>query len=314
MKPSDGYICCIVNPKSGSRSSDLHSQPFEKYLKSKGFEVRVKLTNSLEHACELSTDAAVDHNCAVVVAIGGDGTVREIAHGLEGSDKPLLIIPSGTENLLANELGFDEKLQTVIEAFESGDIRHLDLGSINGKCFTSVVGFGFDGDVVERVSSLRQGHIDHLTYFWPIWRTFWDYKYRCIKVEIDGQEVFNEPGLVFVGNISRYALGLGILKQADFSDGLLDVCIYKCASRLYLIKHSLLTILKQHNKSSDVIYCKAKHITVSSEAPDIKSEIDGDPGPALPAEIKIIPQAVNVMVPKDAKPAGLRARILRMLK
>ncbi len=153
MKPSDGYIFCIVNPKSGSRSSNLHSQPFEKYLKGKGFEVKVEFTTSLEHACELATEAAVDYKCGLVVAIGGDGTVREIAHGLEGSDKPLLIIPSGTENLLANELGFDEKLQTVIETFESGEIRPLDLGSINGKCFTSVVGFGFDGDVVERVSS-----------------------------------------------------------------------------------------------------------------------------------------------------------------
>ena len=85
----------------------------ERYFVKKGFEVKASLTDSLEHACELATDAAVDYDCAMVVVVGGDGTVREVAHGLEGSDKPLLIVPGGTENLLANELGFDEKVKTI---------------------------------------------------------------------------------------------------------------------------------------------------------------------------------------------------------
>ena len=313
MKPDDGYIAYIVNPKSGASSSKLTGQQFEQYLVKKGFEVRVSVTASLDDACELATDAAVDYDCALVVAVGGDGTVREVAHGLEGSDKPLLIIPCGTENLLANELGFDDKLKTSIRTFEAGYIRPLDMGSANGKCFTSIAGFGFDGEVVRRVSKQRKGHIDHSDYFWPIWRTFWDYKFGVMKVEVDGEEVFDGPGLVFVGNISRYVLGLQVLHYADFSDGLLDVCIYKCASQVHLIKHSVMTVLKQHAYSADVIYRQGKNISVSSEATNIETEIDGDPGPALPMQIKVIPQAVNVMVPEGAKPAGIRTRIIRAL-
>jgi YegS/Rv2252/BmrU family lipid kinase len=313
MKPDDGYIAYIVNPKSGATSSKLTGRRFEQYLLKRGFDVRVSLTTSLENACELATDAAVEYDCGMVVVVGGDGTVREVAHGLEGSDKPLLIVPHGTENLLANELGFDEKLKTIIRTFEAEYIRPLDLGSANGRCFTSIAGFGFDGQIVKRVSEQREGHIDHFDYFWPIWRTFWNYKFDPMKVEVDGEEIFDGPCLVFVGNISRYALGLQVLHYADFGDGLLDVCVYKCASQLHLVKHSVMTVLKQHADTSDVIYRQGKNIRVSSKTDSVMTEIDGDPGPALPVQIKVIPQAVNCIVPEGAKPAGIRTRIIRAI-
>ncbi len=313
MKPNDGYISYIVNPKAGASSSKLTGRRFRQYLIEKGFDVRVNLTTCLKHACEIATDAAVDYDCSMVIVVGGDGTVREVAHGLEGSDKTLLIVPCGTENLLANELGFDEKFETLIKTFEKGYIRPLDLGSANGRCFTSIAGFGFDGQVVERVNEKRKGHINYLDYFEPIWRTFWDYKFDVMKVEVDGQEVFDGPGLVFVGNISRYAVGLKILHYADFGDGLLDVCIYRCISRLHLIKHSLVTVLKQHVYSGDVIYRQGENISVSATSDCIRTEIDGDPGPALPVQINVMPRAVNVMVPMGAKPAGIRTRIMRAI-
>jgi len=314
MKPDDGYIAYIVNPKAGAGSGRLTGRRFEEYLVKKGFDVRARITASLDDAGDSATDAAVDYHCALVVVVGGDGTVREVAHGLEGSDKPLLIVPCGTENLLANELGFDEKLKTIIRTFEAGCIRPLDMGSANGKCFTAIAGFGFDGEVVGRVSRQRQGHIDYFDYFWPLWRTFWAYKFDPIKVIVDGEQIFAGPGLVFVGNISRYAVGLQILHYADYGDGLLDVCIYKCASRLHLVKHSLMTLLKQHAAARDVIYRQAKEVVISSEADNLATEIDGDPGPALPVQIKVIPQAVNCLVPEGAKPAGIRTRIIRAIR
>lgn len=313
MKPDDGYIVYIVNPKSGASSSRLTSRQFKEYLVKKGFEVRKSLTGSLDDARRFAAEAVVDGDCAMVVAAGGDGTIREVAHGLEGSDKPLLMIPCGTENLLASELGFDERLKTIIRTFEGGYIRPLDLGKANGKCFTSIAGFGFDGEVVRRVSRQRRGHIDYFDYIEPIWRTFWNYKFPAMRVEVDGEAVFDGPCLVFVGNISRYAIGLGILRLADFGDGLLDVCIYECASHLHLIKHSLMTVLKRHTYCADVIYRQGRNISVSSDAADMAVEIDGDPGPVLPVQIQIIPQAVRCVVPEGAKPAGMRTRIIRAL-
>lgn len=315
IKPEDGYIAYIVNPKSGASSGEkLPGWKFEEYLTGRGFDVRMNLTRSLEHACELASDAAGDSGCAMVVAVGGDGTIREVAHGLEGSDKPLLIIPGGTENLLANELGLEKSLETLTRTFEAGFTRALDLGNANGKCFTSIAGFGFDGEVVAEVSGNRTGHINYFDYFWPLWRTFWRYRFDPITVEVDGEKIFDGRGLVFVGNISRYALGLNILEHADYSDGLLDVCVYKCSHRTHLVKHSVMTIFQQHHHCGDVIYRQGKNITVNSTNLKLATEIDGDPGPAVPVQITIIPKAVRVMVPEGAKPAGIRAQILRALK
>ena len=314
MKPDDGYISYIVNPKAGAAAGQVVVNRFEDYLQARGFRVKLERSDSLAHTCELAMNAAVDYNCSLVIAAGGDGTVREVAHGLEGSDKLMLIMPCGTENLLANELGFDKRLATVINAFEADNVRSLDLGSANDKCFTSIIGFGFDGDVVKLVSDRRTGHISHLNYFWPIWRTFWDYSFSTIKVKVDDEEIFEGAGLVFVGNISRYALGLQVLHYADFGDGLLDVCVYKCSSRRRLMKHSAMTVLKKHADRDDVIYRQGKNIFVSSACSDIKTEIDGDPGPDLPMHIKVIPDAVRIMVPAGSKPTGIRTRLLRILK
>jgi len=312
MKPDDGYITYIINPKSGSSSNKLTVRQFADYLREKKYKVKTVQTTSLEDACELATDAAVDYNCAMVVAAGGDGTIREVAHGLEGSDKPMMIVPCGTENLLANELGLDGRLKSTVKAFHSGRANVLDLGNVNGRCFTSVVGLDFDGQIIKLVSEQRRGHINHLDYFLPIWRTFWSYEFPAIKVEVDGEEIFDGFGMVFVGNISRYALGLQILHNAQFGDGLLDVCIYKCNSRLRLLKHSALTVLKYHADADDVIYRQGRKIRISSDQPELRTEIDGDPGPDLPLEINVLPEAVKVIVPADSKPAGIRTRLKRI--
>lgn len=313
MNESEGYISYIINPNSGASSNKRMVSGLKDYFDEKKLDVRTSFTKSLEHACKLASQAAVDYQCRLVVAAGGDGTIREVAQGLEGSDKPLLVVPSGTENLLANELGFNLKLDSLIKAYEGNCIQPLDLGSFNDKCFTSIAGFGFDADVVRRIHSIRTGHISHMDYFWPIWRTFWEYTFPTMRVVVDGQNVFEGRGLVFVGNITRYAIGLEILKNGSISDGLLDVCIMKCHSQAHLLKHAAWTVAKAHLRGSDAIYKQAKEVVIEPLDEPIYSEIDGDPGPMLPARINVIPQALKVLVPPGAKPAGIRTRLLRML-
>jgi diacylglycerol kinase (ATP) len=308
-----GYITYIINPKSGASSSKLFVREFLKWLMEKGFKAHVAKTKSLIHARELAAGAAADAECSCVVAAGGDGTIREVAQGMKASGKPLLIIPAGTENLLGSEFGFDDRLATLVKAFEDGEVRDLDLGLVNGSCFTSIAGIGFDGDIVRRVSSQRSGHIHHFDYIWPIWRTFFNARFPVLEIEVDGKTIFEGPCMAFVGNLSRYAMGLQILKRADYGDGLLDVCVYRCNSKPHLVKHSIATVLKRHTVGTDVVYAQGKRIRVTTAEPDVATEIDGDPGPSLPLDISIIQHAVKVIVPRGAKPAGMRTRLKRML-
>jgi len=314
MISTQGHIEYIVNPKSGSVIHKRTAKRFEDYLRDKGYDVRVNKTESMEHVCQLATKAATDADCSVVVVAGGDGTVREVAHGLEGSGKKLMIIPSGTENLLATELGLGDIYKRLVEVFEDDFLSELDLGIANGRCFTSIAGFGFDGDIVKKVSEKRKGHITHLHYLQPILETFRDYKFPHIRVVVDDEEIFNDQGLVFVGNISRYAIGLQILHEANFSDGLLDVCVYKCASRMQFIKHSAKTVFKLHANADDVIYRQCKKIYISSTSEDVRTEIDGDPGPELPMKIEVIPHAVQVFVPRSGKKPGIVDKIKKVFK
>jgi diacylglycerol kinase (ATP) len=313
MQPQDGSIFFIVNPKSGASSNKRLVSSFRAYLEQHGYDIRIEYTESLEHGCQLAQMAGADDRYKLIAAAGGDGTIREVVHGLSGSKKPLLIIPCGTENLLANELGFDVQPETVIKAFESGQVRPLDLGLVNKRHFTSIAGIGFDGTVVHRVQAKRTGHISHLTYFWPIWRTFWDYDFPAMKVTVDGKAFFNGQGIVFVGNISHYAIGLGILYKANYSDGLLDICIFRCSNCWSLLKHAVMTVLKINHRSKHAFYAQVQSIRVESECNHILTELDGDPGPSLPLDISVIPQAIQVLVPPKAKPAGIRTRIRRMI-
>lgn len=315
MIKTDGYILFAINPKSGSHTANRIVWGFRDYLKENDYQLKEVFTKSVSHGLDVAKDAVNDSQCAMVVAAGGDGTIRCIAEGMAPTEKPLMPLPQGTENLLASELGYDERLSTVIKAFEKGYTRPLDICQANGLCFTCVAGFGFDGQVIDRLAKVRQGNINQTDYFWPLWRTYWGYKFPPIKVVIDGDEVFDGRCLVFVGNISRYAMGLHILKKADFSDGLMDACIYKCDGHFNLAKNSLYTILKLHTSSSDTIYRQCKKVRIEQSAADrVLSQLDGDPGPMLPVDITIIPSAVNVIVPKGARPAGIRTRFIRLFQ
>jgi YegS/Rv2252/BmrU family lipid kinase len=308
-----GTILFIANPRSGATSRQRVPQRFHDFLLERGLKVTFTFTAHAGHACDLAHQAAQDPQCTLVVCAGGDGTLREVAEGLQGSPTPLLIIPAGTENLLAGELGYDERLSTIISTFEEGYARPLDLGTLNGKCFTCVMGVGFDADVVRHVHRKRNGHIDYFDYIDPLWQTFWSHTFPVIDVAIDDEPVYRGQGMVYVGNVSRYAGGLKILRHAHYGDGLLDLCIYRCANRLHLVKHVLFTLAKQHARSRDVLYRQGKKITITTPSANVPSEVDGDPGPSLPLEIRVVPQALQVLTRQHAKPAGIRTRLLRTM-
>lgn len=285
-----------------------------RYLKAKGLAVQIRHTRCLGDARVLAQKAASDPSCRMVVVAGGDGTVREAADGMAGSGKPMMIVPTGTENLLAGEVGMDDRLAGIISTFERGQVKTVDLGMVNGRCFTSVVGVGFDGQVVRRVNQRRRGHIDYYDYLEPLWHTFWSYKFPSLSVQMDGQDVFSGRGLVFVGNISRYALGLHLLGRARINDGLLDLCIYRCSGRLHLVKHAIMTVLKSHIACRDVFYATCRQVIIEATSKDIPCQMDGDPGPDLPLKIAVNRSALRLLVPVEGRPIGVRRSLLRAFR
>ncbi len=238
-------------------------------------------------------------DAAVVVAVGGDGTVREVAEGLLGRAIPLAILPAGTENLVAKQFQIDASPNRLVGTLLNPDIREIDVGLVGQRVFLVVVGVGFDAEVVRRLSRRRRGHITHLDYFLPTLQSFWSHPFPSLSVHADGQVVFEGEGLVFIGNMPRYGVGLSILKNAVVDDGLLDICIFRCRSRLKLLSHAFRTACGRHLSSSDVLYSRAREIRVSSDVP-VPFEVDGDDGGDLPADICLSSQKLLILVPPAA--------------
>ena len=259
----------------------------------------INITRSLEHAGELARRAK-EEGAGTVIVSGGDGTVRTVVEAMAHSGMPVLIIPTGTENLLACEFGLSGSVESSLDTLDHGKIRHLDLGRVNDRYFMAVAGVGFDGEVIRRLQKIRKGHITQSDYFWPICRAFWEYRSPRIRVVADGQTISDEPSMVFVGNISRYAAGLGILPDADGSDGWLDLTIYKYQHRYQLIGHSVLTALHRSHTSKSAIRLRCRQVSITSSQPGIPVQLDGDPGPSLPLHIQIDPAAAQIITPPPA--------------
>ena len=220
----------IVNPKSGSSVKTAAIRTLCERLRQRGSSIRIDFTQSLPHAGEIAAQAR-SQDVAALLVCGGDGTVRAVAQGAAGGETPIMVIPTGTENLLAGELGLDGTVDVALRTLDYGSVRNLDLGVANGRHFMAVLGVGFDAEVIRRINCFRQGHITHMDYLWPITRTYFEYRFPHLRAVADGRVICDEPGLLFVSNISRYAVGLRVAPQADFSNGMLDVTVYKCRKR-----------------------------------------------------------------------------------
>jgi YegS/Rv2252/BmrU family lipid kinase len=288
-------ILAIINPISGyARSRELPAL-LRQRLRQAGFHPTVYVTTGPADAYEQTRNLAREFD--LVLACGGDGTVRDVVAAAAPSGVPVTILPSGTENLFAKQLGIRADLDRVVETIKWGRIITMDMAMVNGRGYLMLSGVGFDAEVLLHLNSFRTGNITHLTYFWPIWRTFWEHKFSPVTIEADGKTIVrNEPGLAFVSNISRYAVGLRICQRAIQDDGLLDVCFYRCRHQIPLLMHAWRTVLKRHLRHPDVVYHQARQIKVTSPVA-MPYQTDGDPAGYLPAVYTVVPGAAKVMVP-----------------
>lgn len=287
-------IHLIVNPRSGYGGQQPMLSELRHALRRAGMEPIEQFTAGPNHAVRLARDLPEDAEAVMVV--GGDGTINEVVNGLAGRPIPMAVVPAGTENLLAKELHLPADPAKVVKMLCDRRVVACDVGSINGHCFLLIIGVGFDGEVVRRLAATRTGHISHLSYFWPLWRTFWEHDFPQMRITEQGQEIFNGSGLAFVGNISRYAVGLRICRDADFNDGLLDLVVFRCGDQPNLLLHAAMTLLRRHPLRGNVLYRQVRDIRIETDHP-VPTQIDGDPGPATPVNIKVLPGQARLIVP-----------------
>jgi len=290
----DKPIHVIVNPHSGYGGQRHLLADLLGTLRRADLDVVEYTTRAPEDATRYAREVA-DHASAAIVW-GGDGTVNEVANGLAGTDVPILACPVGTENLLAKELRVSSDPREILKCLRFGHVAECDVGVINGRNFLLIIGVGFDAEVVRRLSASRRGHISHLSYFWPIWRTFWEHDFPRMRITADGEEIFDEYGLAFVGNISRYSVGLRICRDALYDDGLLDLVVFSCREQTALMLHATWTLLRRHPLKGNVLYRRCRRLRIETRQP-VPSQVDGDVGPLTPLDISVAAQRIKLLIP-----------------
>lgn len=293
----------IINPVAGASKQHHALRCFIRNMRQLGVHAEMCRTTGPGDASRLAADSI--GRADTVVVVGGDGTVCEAVHGLIGSNLPLAIWPTGTENLVAKSLSFRADAGRLTACLLRGRLMDVDVGVANGRSFLVVAGAGFDAEVVQRLVRNRTGHITHLSYALPLWRTFWEHRFPPVRVWAEGRLYWEGRGLVFLGNMSRYALGLPVVRDARPDDGLLDLCIFACRDRRQLLAHSLRTVLRRHLEHADVRYARVREVRVESPE-SVPLEIDGEWAGMLPLEATIRPAAVRIKVPADQPAAPTR--------
>lgn len=209
-------VLYIVNPISGRRG---RKSRIVRGLKKRG--CAVQFTSCPGDAVEIARNASQD----TIVAVGGDGTLNEVARGLVGTGKTLGILPCGSGDGLARHLGLRRSFRSMMRIIGEGRTAPLDWGTIDGKPFFSVCGTGLDAIVSERFA--KAGSRGLKTYIREAIATWKGFEPDTYRITVDGVETLTQAVLVTVGNSCQWGNGARITPQASTCDGLLDVTVVK---------------------------------------------------------------------------------------
>ncbi|MEO8970436.1 MAG: diacylglycerol kinase family protein [Ktedonobacteraceae bacterium] len=293
----------IANPTSGSYIYHRHQlEETMAFLRDYGWKIEFKLTHAAGDA-QLYARKAVADKLDVVIAAGGDGTINEVIQELVGSETALGVLPVGTANVWAREMGIPLDIAGASEILAYGRTRRIDAGSVNGRYFLLMVGIGFDGEVtrvVEKKFLKRLGVVGYLLA--SFWLSF-GYDSFAVYAKIGEQEVKTRALQIVIGNTQLYGGAVKFTWQAQCDDGLLDVCIVRKRSKFRRIFIVLDFLLRRKQRSQWVSYDKSASVVLQTRKP-VAMQIDGDSCGNTPATFAIAPHALKVIVPRRA-PDGL---------
>ena len=274
----------IINPISGKG----RKRKIAKTLQARGH--KILFTEYAGHAEVLAREATDD----IVVAVGGDGTVNEVARGIVGTEKALGIIPCGSGDGLARHLGLSHNIEKALRTIEQGECKRMDTAEINGRPFFSVCGVGFDAVVSERFAkSGKRGLVSYIRQGLKTWRDYAPEKYI---INIDGNRIDVEALFITVGNSDQWGNNAKIAPLADCCDGILDITIVEKFSvwEMPILALRLMTGTLQRSRKVHCYKGKSVRITRQSEG---AAHADGDwfiDEKVL--DIKIHPSALKVIV------------------
>lgn len=287
-------ILFVINPISGVGKQKKVERLIRERLDLSIYQPKIVYTESQGHATILSKEAA-QNRVDVVVAVGGDGTVNEIATGLVDTDTAMAIIPAGSGNGLARHLKIPMCSRRALDVINSGKVRRIDTATINDQFFVNVAGVGFDATVARKFSTAGKRGLS--TYVRITTNTYRTYQPRQYKLEIDGKIIKRRALLISFANSSQFGNNATIDPSASVSDGFIDVCIVGKMPYWKTFFLAPLLFLKMFDQTKYIEIIRARNVVLHRKKGK-SIHLDGDPkemGKEL--VMKINPLSLNVITP-----------------
>ena len=297
----------IINPISGTVGKGHIVGMVPQYLGDSRFEVDIKYTEHSGHAAELARQAA-SRAFDIAVAVGGDGTVNEVARSLVHTETALGIVPCGSGNGLARHLGIPMNPSGALRVIADCNIEKLDYGMINDTPFFCTCGVGFDAFVSSKFA--ESGKRGLLSYIENTLREGLKYRPDTYDIEVDGEKQHYKAFLIACANASQYGNNVYIAPQASMSDGLMDVTIMEPFNVLEAPQIAIQLFNKSIDTNSRIRTFKCHRLHIHRNAPGV-IHFDGDPkqeGQDL--DVRLVESAIHVVVNKEGD--ALQPPLLRM--
>jgi len=226
--------CIIVNPISGNARHLPGLMELIRRRMEHASDIRYEIhrTEAAGHGYSLALQA-VKNGTDIVVSVGGDGTMNEIASALIGSETALALLPRGSGNGFARSLRISMKPEPAMDILLNPQIISVDVGRINQNYFFGVAGIGLDAEIGH--SFQHFGKRGPLPYFYIGVKEYFKYSYEEFEMNMNGQTEKIRPLLITIANTPQYGNGAIIAPGADNQDGLLDVCILQKTSALKIV-------------------------------------------------------------------------------
>jgi diacylglycerol kinase (ATP) len=293
----------VVNPKAGQDSVPALLRKIGGAYAARSANFDIAITEYAGHATVLARSAAQDGYSAVAV-VGGDGSLAEVATGLVGTGIPVALIPRGTANQVALNLGIPRAFEAAVETAVNGVPTPIDLGEVDGRAFALVAGAGFDAEVMAAATRELKERWGFGAYVYGALKQAMTHNPARFCITADGQELEISAVSVMIANVgalfTKYIpvrFPLTPKPLGSWHDGLFDIVIVAPKSVPGWAGVLWNAGLKKFGGNENLIHLQARHVTIKADQP-VATQIDGDPVGTTPLTATVIEQGVRIMLPR----------------
>jgi diacylglycerol kinase (ATP) len=303
----------IYNPSAGQRDKTDDVAQVKALLDERGVELLFVEPILSQGDATRFAQKAVSLECDALLVSGGDGTVAQAVDGLVGTETALAVLPGGTGNVLARQLGLPipgslrpRAVTEALEALLAGSARRVDVGQITNlagvrRHFMCWCGLGFDAQVTLEVAQQpeRKQRLGKMAFLVAGLLTLGAYRGHQVTLRVDGHRSRRRVIMLEANNIQLYGVWLKIAPRAVIDDGWLDVYCFQGRGMLHTLMHGVRLLFGQHLQDPDVDFYRARRIEISSKR-RLPVHGDGDVVCFTPATIRVLPRALRLLVPAGA--------------